>query len=95
MLSQVKRAFTPIEAGSDKSIDPRVAGALIISLIAGGVIATATAVLAQDADTVSVNGAVFTAGSNPEAQGFAVKDGRFLAVGSSDAVRSTLVWARR
>jgi predicted amidohydrolase YtcJ len=72
------------------SIHPRIigslTGALVVSLIAGGVTAS-TAALAQDADTVFVNGAVFTAGSNPEAQGFAVKDGRFLAVGSSDAVR--------
>src|SRR5262245_3922665 len=43
---------------------------------------------AQPADLVFVNGKVFTAdGSGALAQGFAVKDGRFMAVGSSAAMQ--------
>src|SRR5262249_12284238 len=50
--------------------------------------AAATRVFAQDADLAFVNGSVFTAAAdNRPAQAFAVKDGHFLAVGSSDAVR--------
>src|SRR5262245_49020086 len=45
--------------------------------------------LAQTADLVFVNGKVFTADTGSTiAQGFAVKDGRFIAVGSSDAMRA-------
>jgi predicted amidohydrolase YtcJ len=43
---------------------------------------------AQPADEVFVNGKVFTADNGSSiAQGFAVKDGRFLAVGTSQAMR--------
>jgi predicted amidohydrolase YtcJ len=43
---------------------------------------------AQTADLVFMNGKVFTADTGSTiAQGFAVKDGRFLDVGSSDAMR--------
>jgi hypothetical protein len=43
---------------------------------------------AQQADAVFVNGKVFTAGDGaPIAQGFAIKDGKFLAVGTSQAMR--------
>jgi hypothetical protein len=44
---------------------------------------------AQTADLVFVNGRVFTANEGSTiAQAFAVKDGRFVAVGSSDAMRA-------
>jgi predicted amidohydrolase YtcJ len=44
---------------------------------------------AQPADLVFVNGKVFTADAGSTiAQGFAVKDGRFVGVGSSDAMRA-------
>ena len=44
---------------------------------------------AQSADLVFVNGKVFTANEGSAiAQAFAVKDGRFVAVGSSDAMRA-------
>src|SRR5262245_198647 len=52
-------------------------------------ITVATAPFAQTADLVFLNGKVFTAdGSSSLAEGFAVKDGRFIAVGSSAAVRA-------
>src|SRR5208282_4726148 len=58
-----------------------LAACLAISL--GG-----SAVAAQPADTVFVNGKVFTADDGSSiVQGFAVKDGRFLAVGTSQTVR--------
>jgi predicted amidohydrolase YtcJ len=49
----------------------------------------APAALAQTADLVAVNGKVFTArdGATPT-QAFAIKDGRFVAVGSSAAIRA-------
>jgi predicted amidohydrolase YtcJ len=47
--------------------------------------------LAQTADLVAVNGKVFTARDGaPPTQAFAVKDGRFIAVGSSAAVRARI-----
>jgi predicted amidohydrolase YtcJ len=62
--------------------------ALILSaLFALGTMATSVA-SAQTADAVFVNGKVFTAdGGSTLAQGFAIKDGRFIAVGSPDALR--------
>jgi predicted amidohydrolase YtcJ len=49
----------------------------------------ATAALGQTADIVAVNGRVFTARVGaPVTQSFAVKDGRFIAVGSSAAIRA-------
>jgi predicted amidohydrolase YtcJ len=59
--------------------------ALIACAIAGF---AAPQAAAQPADLVFVNGMVFTAAGSEFAQGFAVKDGRFIAVGSSDAVRA-------
>src|SRR5215471_15712930 len=51
-----------------------------------GVVITA---LAQSADIVAVNGKVFTARDGAElAQGFAVKGDKFIAVGSSEAMRT-------
>jgi predicted amidohydrolase YtcJ len=62
---------------------------LILCTIAGlGWLAVMEA-LAQTADLVFVNGKVFTADDRSDlAQGFAVKDGRFIAVGSSQAVQA-------
>ena len=62
------------------------------ALIAGALFAiaavTTSSASAQTADAVFVNGKVFTAdGGSSLAQGFAIRDGRFIAVGSSDAVR--------
>jgi predicted amidohydrolase YtcJ len=49
----------------------------------------AAAASAQTADLVFMNGKVFTADAGSTiAQGFAVKDGRFITVGSSDAMRA-------
>jgi predicted amidohydrolase YtcJ len=57
------------------------------AIVGLGVMAAAGA-FAQTADLVFVNGKVFTAdGGSSLAQGFAVKDGRFIAVGTSAAMR--------
>jgi predicted amidohydrolase YtcJ len=57
------------------------------ALLGGGAMATSGA-SAQTADAVFVNGKVFTADSNSTlVQGFAIKDGRFIAAGSSDSMR--------
>jgi predicted amidohydrolase YtcJ len=54
-------------------------------------IAFATMAAAQNADAVFVNGKVFTAdGGSSIAEAFAVKDGRFIAVGSSATVRAEI-----
>jgi predicted amidohydrolase YtcJ len=51
----------------------------------------ATAALGQTADLVAVNGRVFTARVGvPLTQAFAVKDGRFIAVGPSAAMRARI-----
>jgi hypothetical protein len=51
----------------------------------------ATAALGQTADLVAVNGRVFTARVGaPLTQSFAVNDGRFIAVGSSAAIRARI-----
>ena len=45
--------------------------------------------IAQVADLVALNGKVFTARDDlPLAEGFAVKDGRFVAVGTSSEIRT-------
>src|SRR6266700_2024304 len=64
-------------------------GALVACALVGlGVMAATSGAFAQTADLVLVNGKVFTAdGGSSLAQGFAVKDGRFIAVGSSAAMR--------
>ena len=58
------------------------------ALIAGAGTLAVTPVSAQPADLVFVNGTVFTAAGSAPAQGFAIRDGRFIAVGSSEAVRA-------
>jgi predicted amidohydrolase YtcJ len=51
--------------------------------------ATARAALGQSADVVAINGKVFTARDGAElAQGFAVKGEKFIAVGSTEAMRA-------
>ena len=51
--------------------------------------AAAHTALAQSADAVAVNGKVFTAHDGAElAQGFAIMGGKFIAVGSTDAMRT-------
>jgi predicted amidohydrolase YtcJ len=53
--------------------------------------AAARAAFGQSADTVAINGKVFTAREGAElAQGFAVKGGRFIAVGSTAAMRASV-----
>ena len=60
------------------------------------VLAAACPAAAQVADVVAINGKVFTARDGaPLAEGFAVKDGRFIAVGTSDAMRSHVGGATR
>src|SRR5207245_11475400 len=64
-------------------------GPWLASVVAAQLIAAATAAFAQTADIVFVNGKVFTAdGSSSLAEGFAVKDGHFVAVGTSAAMRA-------
>src|SRR5436190_12273403 len=61
--------------------------ALVLTFVTLG-LAFSTAASAQPADLVVLNGKVFTADSGSAlAEGFAVKDGRFLAVGTSAAMR--------
>src|SRR5437660_858556 len=61
---------------------------LVCAMAAIGIAGT-TAASAQTADLVFVNGKVFTAdGRSSLAEGFAIKDGRFLAVGTSAAMRA-------
>ena len=60
----------------------------VCAVVAVG-IAFATPTSAQTADLVFVNGKVFTADERSSAaEGFAIKDGRFIAVGPSAAMRS-------
>jgi len=62
----------------------------IAAMICGAAVAAfRDAALAQSADLVAINGRVFTAreGAMP-AQAFAVRDGRFIAVGSSQAMQA-------
>jgi predicted amidohydrolase YtcJ len=62
--------------------------ALLVGAIASFGAGTPTSACAQTAELVFVNGKVFTADSSSTfVQGFAVKDGHFLAVGSSEAMR--------
>src|SRR5215470_11850404 len=58
-------------------------------LIATIAIALASHASAQTADLVVLNGKVFTADAGSSlAEGFAIKDGRFIAAGSSEAMRA-------
>ena len=69
-----------------------IPGALIACAAALAVTPVSAQSAAQPADLAFVNGTVFTAAGSAPAQGmaqaFAVRDGRFIAVGSSDAVRA-------
>jgi predicted amidohydrolase YtcJ len=66
----------------------RCRAALIACALLGAGAMAISGASAQPAETVFVNGRVFTAdGSSAHAQGFAIRDGRFVAVGSSDAMR--------
>jgi predicted amidohydrolase YtcJ len=65
----------------------RRAAFVACALLGAGAMAISGA-SAQTAEAVFVNGRVFTAdGGSVLAQGFAIGDGRFIAVGSSDAMR--------
>jgi predicted amidohydrolase YtcJ len=68
----------------------RIRAALAAAVITGaGVFCAAGAALAQPADLVAVNGKVFTARDGDGlAQGFAVAGDRFIAVGTSEAMRA-------
>src|SRR5271170_3695347 len=68
----------------------RIRAAFAAAVMTGaGVFCAAGAASAQPADLVAVNGKVFTAhdGDGP-AQGFAVTGDKFIAVGSSEAMRA-------
>ena len=61
---------------------------IVRSLILLGLLASTAAAAQERADLVFVNGKVFTADAAGRiAQGFAVKDGKFLGVGSSETMR--------
>src|SRR4029077_15890586 len=62
--------------------------ALIACVVVTSSLAAAGGALAQTADLVFLNGKVFTADARGSlAEGFAVKDGRFIGVGTSAAMR--------
>jgi len=66
-------------------VHQRIVTLSIIALVS----ATAGSALGQTADIVAVNGKVFTARDGAElAQGFAVKGEKFIAVGSTEAMRA-------
>ncbi|MBX9776151.1 MAG: amidohydrolase [Xanthobacteraceae bacterium] len=70
---------------SDSAGRPVLAAVIFLAVS----IMSASEASAQTADLVFVNGKVFTANEGSTiAQAFAVKDGRFVAVGSSDAMRA-------
>src|SRR5271170_8115193 len=55
----------------------------------GGLVRAASAMAARDPDLIVVNGKVYTVDSRqPTAESFAVKDGRFVAVGSTTDIRA-------
>jgi predicted amidohydrolase YtcJ len=63
--------------------------AYVACAVLGFNLLAASAALAQTADLVFINGKVFTADSRSAiAEGFAVKDGRFIAVGTTAAMRA-------
>ena len=58
-----------------------------IAILAAATLVTASVAFAQTADLVVTNGKVFTADdTSPLAQAFAIKDGKFTAVGTSEAM---------
>src|SRR5216684_3373734 len=66
----------------------RLRAALFACALLGVGAMTTSNASAQTAEVVFMNGKVFTAdGGSALAQGFAIRDGRFVAVGSSDAMR--------
>src|ERR1700729_1920680 len=68
-----------------------VAGAGISGVVSGPWLRTAEAAEGQDADLVVFNAKVYTVDSRaPRAEAFAVKAGRFAAVGSTVDIKSTI-----
>jgi predicted amidohydrolase YtcJ len=66
-------------------------GTATFAFVAAACVVAATAAVGQPADLVAVNGKVFTARAGaPPTQAFAVKDGRFVAVGSTAAIRARI-----
>jgi predicted amidohydrolase YtcJ len=66
-----------------------LAAAGVAVLARPGLTRAASVVLARDPDLIVVNGKVYTVDSRqPRAQAFAVKDGRFVAVGSTADIRA-------
>src|SRR6202043_2576347 len=75
----------PLNGGSPGRSPVPTAARAVISAAA---LCLAGSALAQTADLVMTNGKVFTADATSSlAQAFAVKDGRFIAVGSSEAMQ--------
>src|SRR5260370_40288418 len=70
---------------TEDAVHQRIVTLSIIALLC----AAAGAALGQSADIVAINGKVFTARDGAEfAQGFAVKGEKFIAVGSTEAMRA-------
>jgi predicted amidohydrolase YtcJ len=68
-----------------------IRASLTLMFIVLGTAAATTSALAQPADLVAVNGKVFTARDGaPTTQAFAVKDGKFVAVGATAAIRARI-----
>src|SRR5436305_13248163 len=95
-----KAAFgkTPVQTGPDVLMHSHIlnrrsflgltaAGLAVVSR--GSSVWAATAMGARDPDLIVVNGKVYTVDSRqPTAESVAVKDGRFVAVGSTTDVRA-------
>jgi predicted amidohydrolase YtcJ len=68
-----------------------LAGAGIAGVVTGPWIGAAAAAEGQDADLVVVNAKVYTVDSRmPRAEAFAIKAGRFAAVGSTADIKSLI-----
>ena len=90
-MSQIHATLTlpPLAARSQEdTVRQRIAAFVTIMFVCAF---AAAAALGQAADLVAVNGRVFTARVGaPLTQAFAVKEGRFIAVGSSAAIRARI-----
>src|SRR5580765_270124 len=74
---------------TSRALRSRFRTALTTNVLVGVGLLAASAASAQTADLVFINGKVFTADDRSDiAEAFAVKDGRFVAVGTTAAMRA-------